>query len=301
MQVTRKKYNHTKRFLSAVIGLITIIPLAPMINRYIPPVIIGSWNIDLMLAVMLAGISIYLILRIFQFLVIPILLVLLIVLIYNQFATGYGLEMVINDYKSIVKNNWGKKEEKQIDFIITPSFFDAPLNKTVKSLQQKLNPNDSVVRNFAVKHSLVNYKEYYNKYGNIVRIFSLFRHINHNFQYVPDSQRDEYFASPQETILNGLGGDCDDHSILMVSAIEAIGGRARMVLTEGHLYPELYCGNKTEFEKTQQAIIHLFANQPIENIYYHEQNGEYWLNLDYTARHPGGPYVSEKVFAIIER
>lgn len=74
-----------------------------------------------------------------------------------------------------------------------------------------------------------------------------------------------------------------------------------MVLTEGHLYPELYCGDKTEFEKVQQAIIHLFGNEKINNIYFRENNGEYWLNLDYSARHPGGPYVSDKVFAIIER
>ena len=100
--------------------------------------------------------------------------------------------------------------------------------------------------------------------------------------------------------MNGLGGDCDDHSILMVSAMRAIGGRARMVLTEGHLYPELYCGNKAEFEKIQQAIIHLFDREVNGNIFFHEMNGEYWLNLDYSARYPGGPYVSEKAFAIIE-
>ena len=35
------------------------------------------------------------------------------------------------------------------------------------------------------------------------------------------------------------------------------------------------------------------------NIYYHEDNGQFWLNLDYSARHPGGPYVSDKAFAII--
>lgn len=170
----------------------------------------------------------------------------------------------------------------------------------MKALESKIDYKDSVVRNFAVQNSLTDFREFYNKYGNTVRLLSLFRHINSNFQYVPDSQRDEYFATPRETILNGLGGDCDDHSILMVSAMRAIGGRARMILTEGHLYPELYCGNKEEFEKMQQAIIHLFGKTVNGNIFYHEMNGEYWLNLDYSARYPGGPYVSEKAFAIIE-
>lgn len=301
MQVNQVKYQKTRRLLSAAIGLLTILPLAPLINRYIPPLIIGGWNFDLIIAIILSGLLTYLILKVFHFLVIPAIVLLFVVILYNQFFSGYGLGSMVNDYRSIVKSNWGKKEEKKIDLIYTPSFFDAPLNRTVKSLRSKVNPTDSIVRNFAVKHSLSNYKEYYNKYGNIVRIFSLFKYINSNFQYVPDSQRDEYFASPQETILNGLGGDCDDHSILMVSTIEAIGGRARMVLTEGHLYPELYCGNKTEFEKVQQAIIHLFDHEKIDNIYFHEVNGEYWLNLDYTAHHPGGPYVSEKVYALIEK
>jgi hypothetical protein len=73
-----------------------------------------------------------------------------------------------------------------------------------------------------------------------------------------------------------------------------------MILTEGHIYPELYCGDKAEFEKTQQAIQELFGKEVVGNIYFHENNGQYWLNLDYSARYPGGPYVKEKAFAIIE-
>ena len=54
---------------------------------------------------------------------------------------------------------------------------------------------------------------------------------------------------------NGMGGDCDDHTILMVSALKAIGAHCRMVLTEGHLYPELLCGDEKAFEVMQSAII----------------------------------------------
>ena len=97
----------------------------------------------------------------------------------------------------------------------------------------------------------------------------------------------------------GMGGDCDDHTILMVSALKAIGVHARMVLTEGHLYPELLCGDEKNFEKVNTAIMSLFSREVKGNIYYHEENGQFWLNLDYSARHPGGPYVSDKAFAII--
>jgi transglutaminase-like putative cysteine protease len=170
----------------------------------------------------------------------------------------------------------------------------------VKSLQSKVDHKDSIVRNFAVYNSLQHFDEYHIKYGSLVRVLSLFKHINSNFKYVSDSERDEYFASPKETIQNGMGGDCDDHTILMVSALKAIGAHCRMVLTEGHLYPELLVGDEKAFEMMQSAIILLFGKEAIGNIYYHEQNGDYWINLDYSARYPGGPYVSEKAYALID-
>lgn len=293
------KHRLTRKFLVICISILTILPLAPLINRYIPPMIVGNWNLDLAISIILAAAATWLILRLFRFLIIPAAGLLILVLLYNQLTNGYGFGNMLHDYRTMVENNWGKKAEKEIDLVVTPTFFEGPLTKTTKALQSKVNHKDSLVRNFAVKHSLENFDEYHMKYGTTVRILSLFKYINSNFKYVPDSERDEYFATPRETILNGLGGDCDDHSILMVSAMKAIGGHCRMVLTDGHLYPELFCGDQKQFEKMQQAIVHLFGNEAIDNMYYHEENGQYWINLDYTARYPGGPYVSETAYAII--
>jgi hypothetical protein len=49
----------------------------------------------------------------------------------------------------------------------------------------------------------------------------------------------------------------------------------------------------------QQAIIHCFNDLKIKEFHYHEHEGD-WLNLDYTSRRPGGPYVNNKVYALIE-
>ena len=297
---THDKYRGARKLLLSIIGILTVVPLAPLINRYIPPLIIGTWNLDLIVSVLIAILFTWTILRLFHFLLIPAFILFSVVLVYNQVTDGYGFKRMINDYQAMVKNNWGKKEEKEINLVLTPSIFDGPLTKTVKSLQAKIDHKDSVLRNFAVSHSLDFFDEYVPKYGSIVRTLSLFKYINNNFKYVSDSERDEYFATPRETILNGLGGDCDDHSILMVSALKSIGAHCRMILTEGHLYPELLCGDKRDFEKMQNAILYLFGRDVSSNIYYHEQNGQYWINLDYSARYPGGPYASEKAFAIIE-
>lgn len=163
-----------------------------------------------------------------------------------------------------------------------------------------MNFHDSLVRNFAIKHSLDYFKEYRPKYGSLARYFSLFRYINVNFNYVSDPSKDEYYATARETILNGFGGDCDDHSILMANCMMDIGAKCRLVVVEGHMYPELYIGNKEQFLIAQQAIIQMFSDYRISGIYYHENNGEYWINLDYTARYPGGPYMNDKVKLVID-
>ena len=299
MNQAQDKYGHTRKVLLVLLSILAVIPLAPLINRYIPPLVLGDWNLDLTVSIILAAALTFLTLRLFRFLLLPAVGLLILVLIYNQLTNGYGFGNMLRDYKSMVQNNWGKKEQKEIDLVLRPTFFDGPLTKTVKALQSKVRPTDSVVRNWSVKYSLESFDEYYPKYGSQVRLLSLFRHINSNFKYVSDSERDEYFATASETIQNGLGGDCDDHTILMVTCMKAIGAHCRMILTDGHLYPELLCGDEKQFEMMQQAVIHLFGNEAIDNMYYHEQNGQYWINLDYTARYPGGPYVSETAYAII--
>lgn len=299
MNQAQDKYGHTRKVLLVLLSILAVIPLAPLINRYIPPLVLGNWNLDLTVSIVLAAALTFLTLRLFRFLLLPAVGLLILVLIYNQLTNGYGFGNMLRDYKSMVQNNWGKKEQKEIDLVLRPTFFDGPLTKTVKALQSKVQPSDSVVRNWSVKYSLESFDEYYPKYGSQVRLLSLFRHINSNFKYVSDSERDEYFATAKETIQNGLGGDCDDHTLLMVTCMKAIGAHCRMILTDGHLYPELLCGDEKQFEMMQQAVIHLFGNEAIDNMYYHEQNGQYWINLDYTARYPGGPYVSETAYAII--
>ncbi len=59
-------------------------------------------------------------------------------------------------------------------------------------------------------------------------------------------------------------------------------------------------GNEKEFGILQQAIVQFFHDKKIERIYYHEHNGEYWINLDYTANYPGGPYMNDKVKLLID-
>ncbi len=301
MAIDESKYTTLQLFLLKLLSLLTIIPLAPYMNRYIPPIVAGGLHVDMFVAVLTAFFFTRLLSWIFKPLIIPVFILVCSILCFNYFSDNYSFYNVLNDYKGMVQGNWGAKNSKQLDILsLYPHRVESYRDKTVRGIRDKVNYKDSLVRNFSVAHSLADFDEYFPKYGKVSRYLALFHYINRNFKYVPDTRRDEYFATPQETIQNGLGGDCDDHSILMASCLQAIGARCRIVLIQGHAYPELYCGGREDFEVIKQAIVTLFPQPPVKEIHYHEMKGEYWINLDYTARHPGGPYMNDKVYSLIE-
>jgi hypothetical protein len=281
-------------------ALVTIIPLAPLINRYLPPIMIGNWNLDLPIAILLAFLLVMGVIKIFRPLIIPAFLLICLILVYNLFTNAYTFPDVIHDYKNMVLNNWTHKDQKEKELYLINSIFQSRLQTLGNQLKVKVDHSDSTVRNFSVQHSLEHFDEYYPKYGQWVRILSLFKYINTNFKYVTDAYRDEYFATAKETINNGLGGDCDDHSILMASAIKSIGGNCRIVLTRTHAYPELQVPDKESLILLKESILHLFGDKQIKELSYHIRNGQYWINLDYTAAYPGGPYLSDTAYAIVE-
>jgi hypothetical protein len=301
MAIDQSKYTTLQHFLLNLLSLLTILPLAPYINRYLPTIQVRDWHIDLVLSILIAFLFTRILLWVFKPLIIPAFLLVAGIMVFNSWTGRYSFSNVLNDYQGMVQGNWGTRDKKQLDILsFYPRRVESYVDKTVRGIREKVNFQDSTVRNFSVKHSLDYFDEYWPKYGRIVRYLSLYRYLRENFKYVNDSQRDEYFATPMETIRNGLGGDCDDHSILVTSCLQSIGARTRIVLIRGHAYPELYCGNEQDFEMIKQAIVLLFNNTPVKELYYHEMKGEYWINLDYTARHPGGPYLNDKVYALIE-
>lgn len=294
-------YTTTSNILTQIACILIIIPLAPFLCRFIPPIMVFGWNIDLVLALAVSFFLVWLLYHVLRQLIIPLLVVCIVVLVYNQFSNSYTFKNLVTDYAAAVNTNWVVREHKQTDQLsLNPHLFENVYDRTSRQVKAKIQPQDSVVRNFSVLHSLQYFDEYSAKYGLITRYLSLFKYINSNFKYVPDSQRDEYYATPRETILNGLGGDCDDHSILMASCMMSIGARCRVVIVEGHMYPEMYVGNKKQFDILQQAIIQLYGDERIRGLYYHENNSEYWINLDYTEPHPGGRYMDDKVLLVIE-
>jgi hypothetical protein len=223
------------------------------------------------------------------------------IMVFNMYANTYTVSGMVTEYRNLVTNNWYNRMKKDKNlFLVKPSLFDSEVERAVKGMKSQMNFKDPMLRNYAVTYSTRYFDNHYHQYGPVVRYLSLFKQINHHFKYVQDPRKNEYYATPMETIDNGMAGDCDDHTILMISALNTIGAKTRMVLTEDHVYPELYCGDKKAFMKMQSAIIDLFPQENFSGLYYREENGNYWINLDYSARHPGGPYVNNKAYAVVE-
>jgi transglutaminase-like putative cysteine protease len=118
---------------------------------------------------------------------------------------------------------------------------------------------------------------------------------------VNDPVGQEYFAKASESV-KYLAGDCDDHAILMVAAMKAIGGTARFVSTTGHLYPELYIGDKYDLERLTQIIqnnLFIVESKDMSLHYHADPDGKIWLNLDYTAAYPGGRFYAQPILGIL--
>jgi hypothetical protein len=88
----------------------------------------------------------------------------------------------------------------------------------------------------------------------------------------------------------------------MVSCIKSIGGTTRLIHTKGHIYPELYIGTRKDLERINYVIKKVLFPKESKNktIHYHiDERGKIWLNLDYTANYPGGPFMHEEILGAL--
>lgn len=210
---------------------------------------------------------------------------------------NYNLFQVINAYKVIFFSDEIQKEEAIVEQTTLKPF---PNKEQVFESVDYINPK---VRNFA----LYAVNKHFTKTPNyainrkFIQYFAVFKEINKRWNYVNDPKGQEYFARGSESLLY-FSGDCDDHAILMCAAIKSIGGSMRLIHTGRHMYPELLIGTEKDLEAAIYLINkELFTDESKnKTIYFHrDENGKIWLNLDYTAHYPGGPFLGEEVLGVL--
>jgi len=164
--------------------------------------------------------------------------------------------------------------------------------KIAKNVSQAMDYTNPTTRDFALK---IIPKSHSGDYS-ISQICDEWEYVYKRWTYVNDPNGFEYWSPASRTINIGLKGDCDDFAILMASLTESIGGKSRIVLVSGHAYPEVYIGD--DDEKMHKITEYITKRYNCKTIHYHTENGSdgvsrYWLNLDWSAKHPGGPFDDE--------
>jgi Ca2+/Na+ antiporter len=293
-------YLHVKKpwdsFIIFVLNILIAIPLFIIIHQNLIDL---NWffQLDRILIFIILLIAIQLLLIVLRKVTLISILIYLLFLIYGTLFGNYGFNRVFEDYRAMIfamKNNPNPQ-----DIFISKLLPFPNKNLVIKSVDFT-NPK---VRNFALYATTKHFVDFKTNEKNrrMVQCFAVFKEIKNRWNYVNDPIGREYIARASES-LQHFSGDCDDHSILMAACIKAIGGTPRLIHTGGHIYPEMLIGNQADLELAIFLIKDkLFVKESdAKQIHYHiDERGQIWLNLDYTATYPGGPFMSEEILGAL--
>jgi hypothetical protein len=258
-----------------------------------------NWWLDLdriLLAVIIL-VVIQLLLRLIRTILILGVAAYLIVLIYGTLFSNYGFESVFQDYGYMI---YSMTEDPNPQDIMISKLLPFPNKSQILKAIEYDNPK---VRNFALTATTVHFKDVkgQKEHRRMIQCFAVFKEIRNRWNYVNDPKGKEYIAHATESLIH-FSGDCDDHAILMAACIRAVGGTPRLIHTGGHIYPEMLVGKKSDLEAAVYLIKEVLFVTESKNkeIHYHiDERGQIWLNLDYTARYPGGPFMSEEILGAL--
>lgn len=218
-------------------------------------------------------------------------------LLYGTLFSDYGFQSVFEDYRSMI---YTMNDDPYPQDIIITKLLPFPNKSKILDAVEFQNPK---VRDFAIMAITKHFRHIkgYHDDWTIIQAFAIFKEINSRWNYVSDPKGHDYIANATES-LRYLAGDCDDHSVLMVSCIKAVGGTTRLIHTKGHIYPELCIGTRKDLDRINYVIKKVLFPQESKNktIHYHiDERGKIWLNLDYTAHYPGGPFMNEEILGAL--
>ncbi len=255
------------------------------------------FQLDRVLLFILILAVIQLVLRLLKTVIIICIALYLIALFYGTLFGGYGFITVFEDYQSMM---YSMSYNPNPQDLIVSKLLPFPNKSKVLNAIEYENPK---VRNFAIMATTKNLKEMrnYGKYRTLIQCFAVFKEINSRWNYVSDPKGSDYIARASESLLY-FSGDCDDHSILMAASIRAIGGTPRLIHTGGHIYPEILIGNQRDMESINYLIKEILFKEESKGkqLHYHiDEREQVWLNLDYTAKYPGGPFMHEEILGAL--
>ena len=298
-QALKQKFQVKKAWDDVIIFVLNILIAIPLFIILHQNLINPNWylNIDRVILFIAMVVIIQIILRFLRTIIIFCIVLYALVLAYGSTIGNYGFNSVYEDYNSIM---YTMSDNPYPQDIIIAKLLPFPnKSKIINAIEYE----NSKIRNFAVMATTKHFKNIkgYSDYRTIIQCFAVFKEINSRWNYVSDPKAHDYIATATESLLY-FSGDCDDHSILMAASIRAIGGTPRLIHTKGHIYPEILIGSQADLEKVNFLIKNVLF--PIESkdkkLFYHvDERGQIWMNLDYTAKYPGGPFMSEEILGAL--
>ncbi|MHC5354943.1 transglutaminase [Myroides sp. LJL115] len=206
---------------------------------------------------------------------------------------GYGFLAVYEDYRIMI---YSMMQSNTPQDIIINKLLPFPNKSKITKAVEFDKPQ---VRNFALLATTKHFTKTPSFHQNrqLIQSFAVFKEIRSRWNYVNDPRGREYIATASESLIH-FSGDCEDYSVLMAASLKSIGASVRLIHTKGHMYPELLIKNTQELEQAIYLIKEeLFPDQSKnKELFYHlDDRGQIWLNLDYTASYPGGPFMSEEI------
>ncbi len=294
-----KSFTLPKPWDSIVILLLNILILIPVFIILHQNLIDPEWpfHLDRILLFLAITAVMQLLFQLVKRFIFFVLILYLGVLIYGTLFQGYGFNAVYEDYRSMI---YAMSENPNPQDVIVSKLLPFPnKNKILNSIEYD-NPK---VRNFALTATTKHFRDVkgFREYRQMIQCFAVFKEVQSRWNYVNDPKNREYIASATES-LQHFSGDCEDHAILMASLIRSVGGTPRLIHTKAHIYPEMLIGTKADLENAVYLIKEvLFVKESKgKEIHYHiDERGNVWLNLDYTARYPGGPFMSEEILGAL--
>ncbi|APA00494.1 transglutaminase [Flavobacterium commune] len=299
LQNIKQRFQVKKPWDDVIIFILNILISIPAFIIAHQNLIELNWvlNLDRILLFLFILITTQLVLRLLRTIIIFCMILYIMMLFYGTVLGNYGFESVYEDYDSMI---YTMSDNPNPQDIIISKLLPFPNKSEILSAIEYQNPK---VRNFAVMAINKNFKNVkgYTDYRVIIQCFAVFKEINSRWNYVSDPKDGDYIATASESLVY-LSGDCDDHSILMAACVRAIGGTPRLIHTKGHIYPEILIGSMKDLETANYLIKNiLFPKESYgKQLHYHiDERNQIWLNLDYTAKYPGGPFMSEEILGAL--
>jgi len=174
-------------------------------------------------------------------------------------------------------------------------------NTKANLIAQAIDYKNPIVKNFAtmqVQKSSTGTLS--NGNINIAQVCDVWQSIYNQWTYVSDPPDFNYWTLASDSINNGLKGGCADYAILNAAVIESIVGSARVVTVCAPGGSPCHAYAEELMDPTARQSIADYIGKRYGNSYVNwhietdsQGNTQYWLNLDWQANYPGGPYFKD--------